>query len=140
MNSEERDSLLPLNGGLQRLEHLHHGLADLGADAIAGYQRDSLGFGIAGRRNVCDLVACLPRCSKMPPCQRIAVDNRSRLLSVQARHIILMHHFTIRVGTPTCCSCCHWGESPSRRLAERSIVAVPGLDVGKDQPRRPARQ
>ena len=53
------DSLLPLNRGLEMMENLLHGLADLRTDAIARYERDCLGFGIAWGWDVCDFVARL---------------------------------------------------------------------------------
>ena len=53
------DSLLPLDRGLEGLEHLLHGLTDLRADAIARYERDGLGLGIARGWDVCNFVARL---------------------------------------------------------------------------------
>ena len=53
------DSLLPLNWGLEVLEHLLHGLADLRTNTIARYERDCLGFGIARGWDICNLVARL---------------------------------------------------------------------------------
>lgn len=41
------------------MEHLLYGLTDLGTNAVARYERDCLGFGIARGWDICNFVARL---------------------------------------------------------------------------------
>lgn len=78
---------------------------------------------------------------QMPYCQKMIKNCASFLQPIHTSHIRLHDCSASRVGTPTCCNCCHWGESPSKRLAERSIVAAPGPPATMVTSRRaPARQ
>jgi hypothetical protein len=50
--AQHRRAPLPLDGRLQRLNHVQHRLGDLRADAVARNERHDLGGGIAGPREV----------------------------------------------------------------------------------------
>ena len=120
-----RDSLLPFDRGLQGVEDLLHGLADLGPNTVSRYEGDSLGFGIARRGHVCDLVARLRVASQsklqgvlgLPVCKPV-----HRQLEDRTQHFC--RHCKAEVGLRTCCNCSHWGECPSKRLAARNISAA----------------